>query len=264
MTNLKILLGTSTVCVGLICGVLARSPKPADPGAVDKAKVEAATNGAVRTVEYSAVGGPSSAIETILNAAYQGKSGYGLSQKDEDRTKAGFNRMHYTYGEILPSSVSYFIKELKIAENDVFLDIGSGIGRMVIQVALEAKVKAARGVELSSYRHEQADVALAEIQKQGALDGKSVVNFINDDIFNVNLRDVTVVFANSLCYDEPFMDRLGAKLRDELPRGARVLTTKEFKPAPGKFELLATYTGVPMSWSKDSGGSTVYLYGIVG
>src|SRR5690606_18208832 len=56
------------------------------------------------------------------------------------------------YGETIESFIDRVIEFCNIGEDDVFLDLGSGLGSAVLQVALKTKVKESRGIELSKTR----------------------------------------------------------------------------------------------------------------
>ena len=54
----------------------------------------------------------------------------------------------YNVGEVTPVSVSRIIASLAPVSTDVFADIGSGVGNIVVQVALQTPVRMCLGVEL--------------------------------------------------------------------------------------------------------------------
>jgi len=50
-----------------------------------------------------------------------------------------------------------------LCPSDIFVDLGSGVGRTVVQAALEFGCQDAYGVELSPSRHVRANAALNEM-----------------------------------------------------------------------------------------------------
>ena len=58
------------------------------------------------------------------------------------------NAIHHNVGEILPVTITKIIGILKISPYDVFVDIGSGIGNILAQVAVQTEAKMCIGVEV--------------------------------------------------------------------------------------------------------------------
>lgn len=56
---------------------------------------------------------------------------------------------------------------MALDKESVFVDLGSGRGRAVLQVAMHTPVAKAVGLELSESRLEQAELALGVLQQQG-------------------------------------------------------------------------------------------------
>ncbi|KAL6062214.1 Nucleosomal histone H3-Lys79 methylase [Balamuthia mandrillaris] len=71
-----------------------------------------------------------------------------------------------TYGEISVESVETLIEKTGMNEQDVFYDLGCGLGRVVIHVALSTDVKAAKGLELSKRRITFAKEAKKKLMKR--------------------------------------------------------------------------------------------------
>ncbi|GLC36953.1 hypothetical protein PLESTB_000174700 [Pleodorina starrii] len=61
-----------------------------------------------------------------------------------------------TYGEITGQGVTQFLRSVPLQADDVLVDLGSGLGRLVLQVAASARLRRCVGLELSASRHEQA------------------------------------------------------------------------------------------------------------
>src|SRR5205823_2256234 len=89
---------------------------------------------------------------------YQDENGFSICGDEREYIeKCGGNP---TYGEILSPSLAQLIQKLALTKNDVLFDLGSGAGKVCIQVALSSPAKAV-GIELSATRH-----ALAQKIKQ--------------------------------------------------------------------------------------------------
>jgi SAM-dependent methyltransferase len=114
-----------------------------------------------------------------------------------------------TREELLP----YVMMLAKPTKNDVFYDLGCGDGRVVIEAAL----RGARGICVEI----NPDLIKRAMEAAERLNVASRITFINDDFFNVNLRDATIVYMYLLT---SVNRALRPKLERELRLGARVVT----------------------------------------
>lgn len=110
------------------------------------------------------------------------------------------------YGEISMNGVYKLNNELKEVCG-TFYDIGSGNGKLLLQMFLISNFDKYVGVEISKIRHLYA----LEINKYLSLD----VTFINDDVLNVDLSDAGFVFINNIMFD----DKLTNSIVDKIPVG---------------------------------------------
>lgn len=105
------------------------------------------------------------------------------------------------------------IKLAKINKNDIFYDLGSGDGRLVVAAAM----KGARsyGVELDKLRvwYSRIWIRLLRLNEKATI--------IHKDIFETNLSDATVVCTYLL---QETNDKIQEKLERELKPGARVIS----------------------------------------
>eukprot|EP01130_Rhizamoeba_saxonica_P012371 TRINITY_DN5200_c0_g1_i2.p1 TRINITY_DN5200_c0_g1~~TRINITY_DN5200_c0_g1_i2.p1 ORF type:complete len:225 (+),score=54.07 TRINITY_DN5200_c0_g1_i2:569-1243(+) len=72
--------------------------------------------------------------------------------KNLNKYKTGSNQV---YGEALPNFVRFLINELKITPDDVFYDIGSGLGNILFQVSAQTGCKCI-GIEIRKDLHKIA------------------------------------------------------------------------------------------------------------
>lgn len=202
-----------------------------------------------------------------IERLYHGITGFGInSQEEKSITQQGGAP---TYGEITYESLKTLIDDLKLSEKDVFYDLGSGVGKVTIQVFLCSPVRKSGGIELSPTRYNYAQQVKAKLQKPNLLDktknklkdigvmSKSPerkLEFYNQNIIDADLSDATVIFMCSTCFSDHLMKKLDQKL-SKLKKGLRILTLKKL-PESSKLKLIKTYT-LPMTWSS---GSSVYLY----
>jgi hypothetical protein len=71
---------------------------------------------------------------------------FSIVRKSDVRQVAGSAATNV--GELSAAGVKDFIRSSELSQDDVFLDVGSGIGNVVVQVALESAVKASTGLEI--------------------------------------------------------------------------------------------------------------------
>ena len=111
---------------------------------------------------------------------------------------------------------------------EVFVDLGSGCGKSVIQVAkewtLDGVVKAI-GIELSKTRH---DVGQAGLQRVDDSELRARVQLVQADMLVCpHLEDATLIYVASLLFDDDFMSRLGSRLA-ALPNVHCVASLRQF------------------------------------
>ena len=125
-------------------------------------------------------------------------------------------------------------KMADVGEGDVFYDLGSGDGRVVIAAAM--KGAKAYGVEMDKLRvwYSRAWIKLLRLDKQAEI--------IHGDIFETDLSKATVVCTYLL---QETNDKLQGKLERELKPGTRVISVAfEYKGwKPTKTDLRGTIYG---------------------
>ena len=110
------------------------------------------------------------------------------------------------YGEVSINGVYKLNNELEEVCG-TFYDIGSGNGKLLLQMSLISNFDKYVGVEISKIRHLYA----LEISKSLSLN----VTFINNDVLNVDLSDAGFVFINDIMFD----DKLTKSIVDKIPVG---------------------------------------------
>ncbi|KAA0163832.1 hypothetical protein FNF31_02687 [Cafeteria roenbergensis] len=150
------------------------TPSPPSPAA-PQASAELAGTGLLEQVVFPALY-PSErgvyavhADETI--ALWKSLSGGNKKLESVVRTN-GSNRHNLTYGEILPSSFAADVIPLlgPMTRDDVVIDLGSGTGKLCVQLALETGAGRVRGIEFASRRCDVADEALRRMSGVGSED----------------------------------------------------------------------------------------------
>lgn len=198
--------------------------------------------------------------EQLIADFYSGVSGFGIPQSDEEKIvkKGGAP----TYGEIEVKSLKTILDEqpAHLKEDGVFYDFGSGVGKTCVQAYHDYPFKKVIGVELSHKRFSSAERIKKEMEKQGLIESGRKLEFVNKDFAEIKPKDATLIYMCSTCYSVELMNSLITTFAMTLNKGARVITLKPFaEPAKFGFVEIKEYR-LPMSWSKDIGGSPVHVY----
>lgn len=163
-----------------------------------------------------------------ITLLYRSDNGYEISEAEEkavDRAKSSA-----TYGEIKPASVTKLLRYLDLGKNDVLYDLGSGVGKTVLQAALTVPSARHVGIELVPSRHKCAMRMLKKLKAQGLL-GNTDVRFRKGDILRARLGDATVLYTCSTAFPEEFMNLLAAKV-SRLREGIRLVSLQDLDPNP--------------------------------
>ncbi|KAE8966012.1 hypothetical protein PF011_g28088 [Phytophthora fragariae] len=232
-------LSTDTMAKSLIGAVANQSPRSMtkeQEGANVKVSTGATTEEMMRTVTKLS---PRATAEKLVVAEVEPSDGSAIQQSMSDealltvpaairvlvslfseitandiRQKSG--RRENNAGELLPSGVADMLAAMEpLDERDVFLDVGAGIGNVLVQVALTTKVSRCIGVEV---RGELCSLATRHIQRHAhAYPLLRKVHLMAADVRDVLLSiqaptsDATVIFANYFLFEET------AKLVFEVP-----------------------------------------------
>ena len=191
----------------------------------------------------------------ILDAAYKDISGHIIPEEERAKKKKEMlKESEIVYGEIKHDAVKDLLKELKLTEQDVVYDLGSGVGKFCYQVAIDSPAKKVVGVELCPTRHMNAQKALTLMEDNVRIAIENRVFFKEADFLKTDVSDATVVFLCSTCYSTELMEKLVYRLA-ECKKGLRVLSLNEL-PKHKNFSLIKILPSLSMSWGKHD----VYLY----
>ena len=144
------------------------------------------------------------------------------------------------YGELLPKFVSTILKkDTKLHSGQIFVDLGSGVGNVVLQAALE--------IGCESWGCEVMDKAckLAELQEKefnarcqlwGLTPGKIHLekgDFLKNSAISKTLRKADVVLVNNQAFTPELNENLISLFLD-LKEGCRIVSLKSFVPSGHK------------------------------
>jgi H3 lysine-79-specific histone-lysine N-methyltransferase len=188
-------------------------------------------------------------IENFIDELYKDISGFS-EYIPEDPAKDNQSLISYTYGEISSKSIRNLLDELKITKNDVFVDLGSGIGKVSLQVYLATEAKAVYGIEISSIRHNDGTSIInivKELQPE-LFDSNRQLIFLNDDFLNFSFDIATVLFMCSTCFNKELMEHLTEKINN----ATNIKTVVSLKALHGLERLCnSRLTKVDCSWSEN-------------
>ncbi len=143
------------------------------------------------------------------------------------RRKHPAANVHETNGEILYPSMHKLFAITPLLPSDVFVDLGSGSGKMVLQVFLTTPAREARGIEIVPSLHRLALNAEQQVRQDfpELFTEDHRLLFINDDFFKTSLMGATVVLVNATCFGQDILYPL-SKILDNTPSIHTVWSTR--------------------------------------
>lgn len=166
--------------------------------------------------------------QDYINAVYEGVSGFISYQPGEKESNEG-NKVFLTYGEILYPSVNKLIDYIgDVGPDDVFYDLGSGIGKVALQFFLKTPVKKAAGIEASKTRHDYAEKVYHQVKKEfpELYQGGRHLSTSNDNFLTADITDATIIYTCSTCFSEDLLADMG-KVIDRCPNIRYVISMKQ-------------------------------------
>ncbi|KAI8388894.1 histone-lysine N-methyltransferase, H3 lysine-79 specific [Radiomyces spectabilis] len=144
---------------------------------------------------------------------------------------------NYVYGEINTILVKEFIEKTNIRSNSVFMDLGCGIGNVVLQVAAQTGCES-YGIEIMEtpckYAKRQLREYASRMRAWRLPTGK--VHFRHGDFLDVDANDMystlkraDVLLVNNYAFDPATNHKL-AQLFLDLKEGAKIISLKSFVP----------------------------------
>jgi ubiquinone/menaquinone biosynthesis C-methylase UbiE len=166
----------------------------------------------------------------ILNQAYT----HVVKDSNSLNKYKGFSDQ--VYGEAGHELISELIRKVPITKNDVFLDLGSGIGQVVMQVAAQAQCKTAHGIEFSDIPASYAEEMDKEFQKLMAQYSKAHGSyqlyrgsFLDHDVLSDELlASVDVIFCNNVAFSTETNQNLLERFK-VLKEGAKIISMRSFE-----------------------------------
>ena len=185
------------------------------------------------------------------------------------------------YGELSKEELERYFEALSplLVPGAKFVDMGSGLGKVVMSAALHFPFEQCRGVEILPYRHRMASERFGSLLKVGQEGFASLmaqskplnpserialpwgnelkalhlltlpnrIAFEQADMFDCDVSQANLVFIYSTCFGA-FMAKIARKLAHELPDAALVSTTTYALNHPA-FQLIKHFPAKTMAWT---------------
>lgn len=163
-------------------------------------------------------------------------------------TEAGINKMSKIFAKYLP------LQKVPV-QNRTFYDLGCGLGKMVIGIALLNPQIRSIGIELVEERAHKAGIVVSRLSKHlqnrcGIMTGP----VLDDQFFYGN---ACWVFISNLFFSPDMNDTLFEKIGKEVPVGTVILCSKPCENSQNFRILLKEIIQVPMNWID---GSNIHVY----
>lgn len=185
--------------------------------------------------------------QDYITTLYQGLSGF-ISYQPGEKEAGEEKKVFLTYGEILYPSVNKIINYIgDISENDVFLDLGSGIGKVALQFFLKTPVKRAYGIEFSEARSEFAEKVYAQVKNEfpDLFANNRTLDCYTGNFLEADIKDATIIYTCSTCFSEELLSDMG-KLIDTCPNIRYVVSMKQI-PSKLPFDRILE---IECTWDK--------------
>lgn len=189
---------------------------------------------------------PSSVTTNILNKLYKNANGYNISDIDYKLINTHSSSV---YGEITDIGIRKLFNnnKVKLNENDIVYDLGSGTGAFCSQISLEYPVNKVYGVELSKTRHNFAIKTYNKLKKYNEF--RNNITFINNDFLKTNINNATVIFFDSVCFNDNLMNKMKKKF-EKLKNLRTIITLKDFNEPLQNFNKYIQ-NDIKCSWSNN-------------
>lgn len=190
-------------------------------------------------------------IRNHINKIFEGIKGNGLDDKEYDPKFAT------TYGELTLEGIEGLVKEYKKVkkietyptERQVFYDLGSGTGKIVMMVAALLPSLKAYGIELVKHRHEKALTALEQTNS------KNNITFLHGSFLDYDIRDAGWIFISNLCFSNDMNKEIAEKIEKEVQKDTLIACSRHLPLDPNHFEDIKFV--LAMTWEKKS---SAHLY----
>ncbi|VVC26314.1 Hypothetical protein CINCED_3A017653 [Cinara cedri] len=160
---------------------------------------------------------------------------YNVSVTDPDKLNQYEPFSPEVYGETSFDLICQMIDLINITEDDIFIDLGSGVGQIVLQMAAATQCKICWGVEKADVPSSYSQYMHSNFQKWMSWFGKKHGQYqlIKGDFLSEEHREkitnATIVFVNNYAFG-PQVDHMLKQRFADLKDGARIVSSRSFCP----------------------------------
>lgn len=118
------------------------------------------------------------------------------------------------YGELYYYSFQTLIRHLELSKLDHFLDIGSGLGKIVLQTFLSTDVAAVSGIEINLLRYQIASKVVETIRQTlpNLFTPSRTLELLHGDFLHYTWQHITVIYVCSTVFSSTLLENLGKKI----------------------------------------------------
>lgn len=194
-----------------------------------------------------------SGISKKVQQAFEGIDGFKIYNSGPLTAKR-----NKTYGEILPIGMEKLCEKVQFDEDDYFVDLGSGVGKMTMRVFLAKPygIKS-RGIEIARHRHDMAMIARSRLKHINIKN----LGYAHDDIRNAsNWSEATVIYANVLAFEPELKEFIvQSLLTHETVRCVIFVGYQPLCPLPSWRVWKVEEDVFPMTWAENMPVSIAWL-----
>lgn len=187
-------------------------------------------------------------VKDIFDFLFKNINGMAIS--NAARAKLSSWYVGHTYGEITYEGFSQILANVKPKKNEVFYDLGSGIGKGVFLAAMLTNFSKVIGIEIIKELYDTSQQILENYRKLILQNDPSnkLIKFIHGDFNEVDFSDADVIFINATCMgyelNLPFIRKL-----EQLKKGTRIITnTISFQSEKYKVNRIGL---IAFSWGEE-------------
>ena len=135
---------------------------------------------------------------------------------DNEVKQSMYGKSNEIYGELYYYSIVKLLRYLKITATDHFLDIGSGLGKLVFQIFLTTNAASVTGVEINSQRYNISCNIKDNMKQQlpDMFDGNRILDFFHDDFLMRTFDNISIIYVCSTVFSFDFLKAIGRKVNN--------------------------------------------------
>lgn len=180
--------------------------------------------------------------QTQFDWLYRDVCGFALSKI----ARTNHDAPEYLYGEIEFLPFVALLGRCKPNQSTIFYDLGSGLGKAVLSIAMVFKIKQSIGIEFFPDLHQAAcNIKNKLAQTNDYQQAANSIEFIQDNFLNIDIKPATLIFVNATAFFGQTWIDISKKL-EQVTSGCHVITTS--KAIISEAFQLQEQTWVLMSW----------------